>query len=112
MDAPEIARRLSAKGFSGEAAADGVVVVRPSLPLREAVTLSKGLAVDGLKVQVKRANRTAPASTPAQAATPAPAGETWYRVRIGPFPDRATAEDAVRDAEAKGYKAFIARGDR
>src|SRR3989449_10503701 len=62
----DITVKLSAKGLSTEPARDGVVV-KPSLPLRDAIALSKDLAAEGLKVQWRRAG--APAS-----ATAAPGG--------------------------------------
>jgi cell division septation protein DedD len=84
-------------------------VVKPSLPLRDAVALSKDLAAEGLKVQVRRAGSPAPAA----AATPpaaAASGETLHRVRVGPFADLAAARAARAELESKGYKGFIARG--
>jgi hypothetical protein len=111
MSAVELTKRLSAKGLAAETAG-GTVVVKPSLPLRDAVTLSKDLAVDGLKVQVRRAG-SAPA--PSAPATPPPAtasaGETLHRVRVGAFTDVAEARAAVKELEAKGYKPYIARGN-
>jgi len=101
----DITVKLSAKGLSTEPARDGVVV-KPSLPLRDAIALSKDLAAEGLKVQVRRSG--APAS-----ATAAPAGSTGgevlYRVRVGPYPDRAAATSAQKELEGKGYRPFIAR---
>jgi hypothetical protein len=111
MSAVELTKRLSAKGLAAETAG-GTVVVKPSLPLRDAVTLSKDLAVDGLKVQVRRAGSGPAPSTPA---TPPPAtasaGETLHRVRVGAFTDVAEARAAVKELEAKGYKPYIARGN-
>src|SRR5712691_2193431 len=49
----DITVKLSAKGLSTAPARDGVVV-KPSLPLRDAIALSKDLAAEGLKVQVRR----------------------------------------------------------
>src|SRR5437899_2394656 len=101
----DITVKLSAKGLSTEPARDGVVV-KPSLPLRDAIALSKDLAAEGLKVRGRRAG--APAS-----ATAAPAGsaggEVLYRVRVGPYPDRAAATSAQKELEGKGYRPFIAR---
>src|SRR5213080_3168786 len=103
----DITVKLSAKGLSTEPARDGVVV-KPSLPLRDAIALSKDLAAEGLKVQVRRSG--GPASA---AATPAPGGnaggEVLYRVRVGPYPDRAAATSAQKEREGKGYRPFIAR---
>ena len=111
MSAVELTKRLSAKGLAAETAS-GTVVVKPSLPLRDAVTLSKDLAVDGLKVQVRRAGSGPAPSAPA---TPPPAtasaGETLHRVRVGAFTDVAEARAAVKELEAKGYKPYIARGN-
>jgi cell division septation protein DedD len=113
MSAVELTKRLSAKGLSAESQG-GSVVVKPSLPLRDAVSLSKDLAVDGLKVQVRRAGSGAVAAAPATTPAPAPAtaGETLHRVRIGPFTDVAAVRSAAKELEGKGYKPFIARGDQ
>ena len=106
--AADISAKLTAKGLATERAGEGVVV-KPSLPLRDAVALSKDLAAEGLKVQVRRAGSPAP---PAAATPPAAAasGETLHRVRVGPFADLAAARAARAELEAKGYKGFIARG--
>jgi hypothetical protein len=56
MSAVELTKRLSAKGLAAEGSGSSVVV-KPSLPLRDAVSLSKDLAVAGLKVQVRRQRR-------------------------------------------------------
>jgi SPOR domain len=106
----ELNTRVAAKGLAAQPSGSGSVI-KPSLPLRDAVALSKDLAVDGLKVQVRRA---ASAGTPSQASAmraPAPSvGDTLYRVRVGAFPDRATAVTTLKELEAKGYAPFIARG--
>jgi cell division protein FtsN len=115
----ELNKRLAAKGLAAEASGNGMVV-KPSLPLRDAVALSKDLAVEGFKVQVRRAGGSmasaSPApSAPAAAATPAPSSDgatELHRVRVGAFADRAAAQEAIKQLEAKGYKPFIARGDR
>jgi cell division septation protein DedD len=114
MSADDLNKRLAGKGLSAEAASGGVVV-KPSLPLRDAVALSKDLAVEGFKVQVRRAGGTAPVA--AAAPSPAPAastdgGSALHRVRVGAFSDRAAAVAAARELEAKGYKPYIARGDQ
>ena len=107
--AAEINARLAARGLAAEAAAGGAVV-KPSLPLRDAVALSKDLAGAGMKVQVKRAGGAA-AGAPAPAVTAA-AGEALHRVRVGPYPDRAAARAALRELEAAGFKPYIAREGR
>lgn len=105
----DINGKLSAKGLSAEPSGGGVVV-KPSMPLRDAVALSKDLAVDGLKVQVRRAGGAAPApASPSNPASTASDG-TLYRVRVGPFDDKTTATSTLRELEQKGYTPFIARG--
>jgi len=112
MSADELNTRLGAKGLTAEESGTGALV-KPSLPLRDAVALSKELAVDGLKVQVRRAGAASEpmaraADTPAAPATSE--GDTLYRVRVGAFADRETAVATLKELEAKGYKPFIARG--
>jgi SPOR domain len=106
--APEINAKLSTRGLTSEPSSGGVVV-KPSLTLREAVALSKDLAVDGLKVQVRRAAGSA-AATAVAPTRPAPSGDTVYRVRVGPFDDRAAATSTLRELEQRGYTPFLARG--
>lgn len=103
----EVNAKVSAKGFSADAVAGGVAV-KPSLSLKEAVDLSRELAGEGMKVQVRRAAGDASAARPAPA--PASVGETLFRVRVGAFPDRAAAVAVLKELEAKGYKPFLARG--
>src|SRR5262249_17832892 len=47
----DLTAKLSAKGLAADPVAGGVVV-KPSLPLRDAVALSRDLSADGLRVQV------------------------------------------------------------
>jgi cell division septation protein DedD len=107
----EVNSKLSAKGLASEPAGDSVKI-RPSLSLRDAVALSKDLGSEGFKVQVRRGagGNGAPA-----AAEPAPSvavgdGPTLYRVRVGPYPDRATALGIHKEFQEKGYQPFVARG--
>jgi cell division septation protein DedD len=113
MSIEELNRRLAGKGLSAETSGAGVVV-KPSLPLRDAVALSKDLAVEGFRVQVRRSG--APATAPAVVSAPSPApdegGQALHRVRVGAFPDRAAAVAAARELESKGFKPYIARGDQ
>ena len=37
-------------------------------------------------------------------------GETLYRVRVGGYADRATAQSVLRALQGKGYQPFIAKG--
>ncbi|MEX2147388.1 MAG: SPOR domain-containing protein [Candidatus Rokuibacteriota bacterium] len=112
----ELTTRLTAKGLAAETSGAGVVI-RPSLPLRDAVALSKDLAVEGFKVQVRRAGGEAARASarppaPAAATATATAGDGLYRVRVGSFAGRPAAVAALRELQAKGYKPFIARGER
>jgi SPOR domain len=102
----DLTTKLSAKGLAADAVAGGVVV-KPSLPLRDAVALSRDLAADGLRVQVRRAGGSAGAVA---AAPSAPGGDTLHRVRVSGLPDRAAAQAVVKELEGKGYKPFIGRG--
>jgi hypothetical protein len=112
MSVEDLNRRLAGKGLSAETSGSGVVV-KPSLPLRDAVALSKDLAVEGFKVQVRRAGgTTAGASAPTMPAAPTEGGSALHRVRVGSFSDKAAALAAARELEAKGYKPYIARGDQ
>jgi hypothetical protein len=102
----ELQAKLDAKGLGSETVAGGVVLT-PSLPLREAVALSRDLAGDGLQVQVRRASRPRPPAAP-----PGAMGNSvaLHRVRVGSFPDRASARAVLKELEAKGFKPFLARG--
>jgi hypothetical protein len=109
--AADVEAKLAPKGFKGETTANGIVV-RPSLALREAVSLSRDLADAGLSVQVRRIGGPTPAPATAPAAPPVTTGgQTLYRVRVGGFADRVAAVDAMKQLEGKGFKPFIARGN-
>lgn len=109
--AATVTERLVAKGLVADVTSAGVIV-RPALSLPEAISLSKDLAADGLKVQVRRAGIVA-ARTPAIAKPPtapaSPAPDGLHRVRVGAYPDHATALAAVKDLSARGYEGFVAR---
>ena len=113
----ELNRRLAGKGLAAETAAaggGGDAVVKPSLPLRDAVALSKDLAVEGFKVQVRRSGAAASASAVVSAPSPAATQheQALHRVRVGVFTDRAAAVAAARELESKGFRPYIARGDQ
>ena len=103
----DVNAKLAGKGLSADLVAGGVVI-KPSLQLRDAVALSKDLAVEGLKVQVRRAPAGVRARPPAGAGTAS--GDGLFRVRVGSFPDRSAAEAARKALAAKGYAGFISRG--
>jgi hypothetical protein len=108
----DLARKVSAKGLASRGTADGVVIT-PSLPLSEAVTLSRELGDDGLAVRVRR---VATPAAPTAGQRPAGAGNAvgdagpLHRVRVGGFADRAAAQAVLRELEGLGYKPFLARG--
>jgi len=101
--AGDVDAKLAAKGMTSEAGPGGAIV-RPSLPLRDAVALSRELADAGLTVQVRRQGAAATSA-------PTRTGETWYRVRVGGFPDRGAAVASLKKLEEKGFKPFIATGN-
>lgn len=112
MSVEDLNKRLSGKGLAAETSGSGAVV-KPSLPLRDAVALSKDLAVEGFKVQVRRAGGgTAATPAPPTSSAVQDGGTPLHRVRVGAFSDRTAAQAAARDLAAKGYKPFIARGDQ
>jgi len=106
--AADINAKLGQKGLTTEPSAGGVVV-KPSLPLRDAVALSKDLAVDGLKVQVRRSSAGAPSASALAAAKARPSSDGLYRVRVGPFDDHAAATSTLHELQQRGYTPFIAR---
>ena len=103
--ANDLNTRIESRSLTADPVAGGAVV-KPSLPLADAVALAKQLSGDGLRVQVRRASGSAHATAPAAATEP----QTLYRVRVGSYPDRSAAVAALHDLEAKGYKPFLARG--
>jgi hypothetical protein len=111
--ATALANKVAAKGLASRGSAEGIVIT-PSLPLSEAVALSRELADDGLAVRVRRVGsvakpaRTQEAPRP-EGSRPEPA-EPLYRVRVGGFADRAAAQTTLRELEGLGYKPFLARG--
>jgi cell division septation protein DedD len=112
----EIQTKLTAKGLAADPVAGGAVVT-PSLPLRDAVTLSKDLAGEGLKVQVRRATgapagEAAPGTNGGQEPMAHETGDGLYRVRVGSFPDRASADAARRALAASGYTGFVTQSGR
>ena len=100
----DVNTKIAAKGLSADPVAGGAVI-KPSLTLRDAVSLSKDLASEGLKVQVRRALAGAGAERPA-----AGGGGTIYRVRVAGFADRTAADEARKALSARGYTGFIGRG--
>jgi len=109
--ASELAAKVAAKGLAGRPSTDGVIIT-PSLPLSEAVALSRDLADDGIAVRVRRVGSAAgPIVQGTERHASAASGtDTLHRVRVGGFTDRAGAMAVQRELEALGYKPFLVRG--
>jgi len=103
-----LTERLSTGGLSAETSKTGVVV-KPALPLAEAITLSKDLAGSGLKVQVRRVVAATSATPVTAASGPVLGADGLHRVRVGAFTDRDAAIATLRELSEKGYPGFIAR---
>jgi cell division septation protein DedD len=86
------------KGTGTAEPAAGAVVVRPAMDLKDAVTLSRRLAAEGLQVRIRRA------------AEPSGAGSTVYLVRVGGYPTRDAAAAGRRELAAKGVGGFVTQG--
>lgn len=90
----EVLDRVKAKGYRAEAV-EGGAVVRPPLPLRDAVELSRELAEAGMEVKIRRAG----------------GGKgTFHVVRVGGFSDRRTADAARKELKEKGVLGFVVKG--
>ncbi len=86
---------VKAKGYHVDAVKGGAVV-RPPLPLRDAVALSKELADKGMDVKIRRVGGTRKA--------------TFHVVRVGGYADRKEAEAVRKELADKGTPGFIAKG--
>ncbi len=89
------------KGRGTAQAVKGGVVVSPPFDLETAMSLSSSLKKDGFKVVIRRAK-----AAPAKAGS----GPTLHVVRVGGFADRAKAQQARGDLEAKGHPGFLTQG--
>jgi cell division septation protein DedD len=89
--------KVREKGYRADAVRGGAAV-RPLLPLREAVALSKELQDAGMNVRIRRVEGRG--------------GErrTVHLVRVGGFPDRPQAEAALKELADKGVPGFIVKG--
>jgi cell division septation protein DedD len=86
------------KGTGTAEVVAGAVVIRPALDLKDAVTLSRRLAGEGLEVRIRRVG-AAPAG-----------GNTVYLVRVGGYPTRDAATAGKRELAAKGVGGFVTQG--
>jgi cell division septation protein DedD len=86
------------KGTGTAEAVAGAVVIRPAMDLKDAVTLSRRLADEGLEVRIRRVG-AAPAG-----------GDTVFLVRVGGYPTRNAAAAGKRELAAKGVGGFVTQG--
>ena len=89
------------KGRGTAQVVSGGVAVKPAFSLQEAMTVSKRLTDDGLKVVIR------PAGGPA---TPSQGPGTLHAVRAGGYPNRTSALAARDELSAKGHQGFLAEG--
>lgn len=88
--------KVKDKGLRVDAVKGGAVV-RPALPLKDAVALSKELADAGMDVKIRRVGG---------------GGEkaTFHLVRVGGFADRKEAEATQKELGGKGVPGFVVKG--
>jgi cell division septation protein DedD len=89
---------VALKGTGTAEAVAGAVVIRPAMDLKDAVTLSRRLAAEGLEVRIRRVG-AAPAG-----------GDTVYLVRVGGYPTRDAAAAGKRELAGKGVGGFVTQG--
>src|SRR5713101_2728760 len=82
------------KGKGTAQAVKGGIVVNPAFDLETAMSLSSSLKKDGFKGVIRRAKAAQPAAK-------AGGGQTFHIVRVGGYPDRAKAQQARGELEAK-----------
>ena len=89
------------KGHGRAQLAAGGVAVKPAFSLQEAMTVSKRLTDEGLKVVIRPAGGLATASQ----------GQgTLHAVRAGGYSNRTSALAARDELAAKGHQGFVAEG--
>jgi len=91
------------KGKGTAQAVKGGIVVNPAFDLETAMSLSSSLKKDGFKVVIRRAKTGQPAPKTG-------GGQTFHIVRVGGYPDRAKAQQARGELEAKGHPGFLSQG--
>lgn len=94
VSAQDLLERLKGKGYQAKAVKGGAVV-RPPLPLRDAVHLSKELTDAGLGVKIRRVSQES---------------DTFHLVRVGGFTGRQQAAAAREELAAKGFGGFVVKG--
>ena len=90
----EVNGKLPAKNYRAEKVGEEIVI-RPALPLDEAVSLSKELARQGFAVKIRRSPTTA----------------TYHVVRVGGYPDQERAAAVQRELERKGLLGFLVKAE-
>jgi cell division septation protein DedD len=93
------------KGKGTAQVVKGGIVVNPAYDLETAMSLSSQLKKEGFKVIIRRARSGATTAAPATGS-----GITYHVVRVGGFADRAKAQQARADLEAKGHAGFVTQG--
>jgi len=93
------------KGKGTAQVVKGGIVVNPAYDLETAMSLSSQLKKEGFKVVIRRAKSAATTAAPATGG-----GITYHVVRVGGFADRAKAQQARADLEAKGHAGFVTQG--
>jgi cell division septation protein DedD len=93
------------KGKGTAQAVKGGVQVNPPFDLETAMSLSSSLKKEGFKVVIRRAKAVAAAPKAA-----AGGGPIYHVVRVGGYPDRAKAQQARTELEAKGHPGFLTQG--
>ncbi|MBI4591483.1 MAG: SPOR domain-containing protein [Candidatus Rokubacteria bacterium] len=86
--------KVKDKGYRVDAVKGGAAV-RPPLPLREAVALSRELAEAGMEAKIRRVGGGT---------------TTVHVVRVGGFRDRQEAEAARKELVGKGVPGFVVKG--
>jgi cell division septation protein DedD len=71
------------------------------------MSLSSSLKKEGFKVVIRRAKAAPTAAAPSSGGT---GGTTFHVVRVGGYPDRAKAQQARSELEAKGHPGFLSQG--
>lgn len=89
------------KGRGTAQPVSGGVAVKPAFSLQEAMTVSKRLTDEGLKVVIRPAGGLA---------SPSQGQGTLHAVRVGGYSNRTSALAARDELTAKGHQGFLAEG--
>ena len=89
--------KVKDKGYHVDAVKGGAMV-RPALPLKDAVALSKELTDAGMDVKIRRVGGGGGQKA------------TFHLVRVGGFADRKEADAAQKELGGKGVPGFVVKG--